>query len=86
MSSFQQRRLELAGQKTKARTRTRTHPGREVQEKSHSLDDVIFASSQARAYAEELGLGWDRFAKSLHTPSSVNGYTKSDVRNIAQEG
>ena len=49
------------------------------------LDEVMFASKQARDLAERVELMWADFSHSSQGASSERGYTTADVRAVIEE-
>ena len=92
MSDFRRMQLERAGRKAKAQARAGRIPRsspvsveQSARVEEGPLDRVVFASTRAREIAEEKGLTWRHFSRSVHVASSDKGYTTSDVRAISRE-
>lgn len=83
MSTYRDELLAMAGRRLKRARALRKPPP--APDPVPTLDDVAFASPQARELAESLGLRFRDFAGSTVIPSGVNGYVSDDVRNVHAE-
>lgn len=81
--------LAMAGKKTRAEMAEVDRPAARENlpefVELEPLKGVQFATPLARERAIDVDLSWRDFAASSRTPSSRNGYTTKDVREIAKE-